>query len=931
MVYFNVKYKISELQFILLIFYNLVFIVKGIKYMIKSTKRYMILLAVFCNVTGILFPQENYKGAKVISSESTSTLINRALIVGISDYSNIDDLQFAHKDALAFYNFLRSPSGGNVDSSNIMLLLNNDATSANFFAGLDWLLTETKEGETVAIYFSGHGDLETKTIRQNGFLLSYDSPRACYMAGAIGIGYVQDYLATLVTTNMAKVIMISDACRSGKLTGGSEGLKNTTAALAEQWENITKILSSQAGELSMESTKWGNGAGVFTFYLIRGMMGLADRNHDNMVNLLELNIFLNDNVPGETNFNQNPMVDGKQNTVIAYVDSLTFIALQKQADAGSGDYLAMISRGNIMEDLKEQLDPDVYEIYLKFEESISEGNLVNDYLNKDTLNAYYYYEKLISDTRAEKIHSRLRRILLAALQNKTQLYINNYVRGKDLSDSIDLFQAFLEQVKALELVDSSFILYPNIKARHLFLKSFCMRDPEEKLKLLEQCIEIEPDAAYALNETGAIYIESQQFERAKVTFERVIELTPNWSYPYNNLGVVYYKTKHFDKSREYYRLAIEKDSFAANPYCNLGNLYLVLGDTASAIQSYSQAISVDGTYIDSYLNLAAVCINQEKYSDAEELFIQCARNADPFAGYYYLGNMYFVIENYNNAEKNYLEALRYKSDDAKTLVNLGEIYNLTGMYEQAAESCHKAIEVNPEYGPAYEELAYAYESLGQYRTALNYYHRALQYDSLSIYTLFYISNIYLSLNEQDSAFLFLNKALAVDPDNEIIYSSIGDLKFYNKEYQSAIPYYEKAVQIDPSYVEVWYFLGISYAMNGDLTKAIPCYQKCVELSPGNPDYLSDLALLYLMTNRYEESKELFLRSIETAPDVALNYYYMASLCSIQGNASEGFEWLEKAFIKGFNNFEYLMADQNMKMVRAVEGFDELVEKYRERE
>jgi uncharacterized protein YaeQ len=26
------------------------------------------------------------------------------------------------------------------------------------------------------------GDLETKTIRQNGFLLSYDSPKACYMA-----------------------------------------------------------------------------------------------------------------------------------------------------------------------------------------------------------------------------------------------------------------------------------------------------------------------------------------------------------------------------------------------------------------------------------------------------------------------------------------------------------------------------------------------------------------------------------------------------------------------------------------------------------------------------------------------------------------------------------------------------------------------------
>jgi len=113
--------------------------------------------------------QENYKGAKVVTTDNTPLLIHRALIVGISEYINIDDLQYAHSDALSFYWFLRSPAGGNVDSSNIMLLLNEDATGANFFAGLDWLLAETKEGETVAIYFSGHGDLETKTIRRMVF------------------------------------------------------------------------------------------------------------------------------------------------------------------------------------------------------------------------------------------------------------------------------------------------------------------------------------------------------------------------------------------------------------------------------------------------------------------------------------------------------------------------------------------------------------------------------------------------------------------------------------------------------------------------------------------------------------------------------------------------------------------------------------------
>jgi len=55
---------------------------------------------------------------------------------------------------------------------------------------------------------------------------------------------------------------------------------------------------------------------------------------------------------------------------------------------------------------------------------------------------------------------------------------------------------------------------------------------------------------------------------------------------------------------------------------------------------------------------------------------------------------------------------------------------------------------------------------------------------------------------------------------------------------------------------------------------------------------------------------------------------MASLYSIQGMGKEGLEWLEKAFEKGFDNFEYLVTDPNMLNVRGMEGFTELLNKYK---
>lgn len=52
-----------------------------------------------------------------------------AVVIGISDYPDLQPLQFADKDALLFYDFLRSPAGGELPPQNIKLLLNEEATA----------------------------------------------------------------------------------------------------------------------------------------------------------------------------------------------------------------------------------------------------------------------------------------------------------------------------------------------------------------------------------------------------------------------------------------------------------------------------------------------------------------------------------------------------------------------------------------------------------------------------------------------------------------------------------------------------------------------------------------------------------------------------------------------------------------------------------
>lgn len=75
-----------------------------------------------------------------------------------------------------------------------------------------------------------------------------------------------------------KIIIIADACHSGKLAGFSiNGAQITNSNLARQIANEVKILSCQPNEYSLEGNQWGGGRGVFSYHLVNGLYGMADQ------------------------------------------------------------------------------------------------------------------------------------------------------------------------------------------------------------------------------------------------------------------------------------------------------------------------------------------------------------------------------------------------------------------------------------------------------------------------------------------------------------------------------------------------------------------------------------------------------------------------------------------------------------------------------
>ncbi|MFI5221877.1 MAG: caspase domain-containing protein [Bacteroidia bacterium] len=361
---------------------------------------------------GVKVPSEtmNSKGGKTY-----------ALIVGISKYQNpkIPSLQFADKDADIFRQYLIS-SG--VDSNNITILLNEKATSGEFWSSIAFLVDIVKKDDRLILYFSGHGDFETKNINKDAYLLTYESPDVMYVRSAVPVYHLQSWLETFSSKGV-QVIFIADACHSGNLAGGREGKQALVATLKENWKSEIKILSCQPGELSLEGNQWGGGRGLFSFELTNALAGHADKNGDGEVSLGELNRYLNLKVPEQADpLPQYPQVNGNMETSLGKVN-LPFLS---RINSFTDSYSKVDLKG-FDESLLDNLHDSVKNNYHLFKMYLDSG-IFAERLNSP-YSSYYYYQRIPKDGSTTMLVAVMKRNLSAALIDRLNLKLNSYTEN----------------------------------------------------------------------------------------------------------------------------------------------------------------------------------------------------------------------------------------------------------------------------------------------------------------------------------------------------------------------------------------------------------------------------------------------------------------------------------------------------------------------
>jgi len=249
-----------------------------------------------------------------------------AVVIGVGRYESRDipGLTYAVSDAEAMYEALVSIGGFKKEN---VLLLTDASERKPTLRNIKWALgtflaRAAKRDDTVIIYFAGHGapEVDQRGLERDG-LAKYLIPRDADPEDLYSTALPMDELQTIFgRLESERVVAFLDSCFSGAAGGRTFVSKKTRATGVDDifLERLTRakgraiVTASRPAEVSVELPELGHG--VFTYYLVQGLRGVADANRDGIVTLQELYEYVEQQVSRKARAvggKQNPMLKGE--------------------------------------------------------------------------------------------------------------------------------------------------------------------------------------------------------------------------------------------------------------------------------------------------------------------------------------------------------------------------------------------------------------------------------------------------------------------------------------------------------------------------------------------------------------------------------------------------------------------------------------------
>ena len=201
-----------------------------------------------------------------------------ALVIGISHFAdaNIDPLKYTAEDAKLFASTLQQPTGGSFAADHVRTLLDDDATTPNIRAGLNWIARNAKPEDLVVIFVATHGSArELDSVAGANYLITQDTKIGPQNDQDLLFGSalpMNDLVATVANRiSSLRTAIFIDTCYSGSAQAGARGESVSNRDLKRFGQGQGRIImtAASANQESRESDDFHHG--YFTYFLVQAL------------------------------------------------------------------------------------------------------------------------------------------------------------------------------------------------------------------------------------------------------------------------------------------------------------------------------------------------------------------------------------------------------------------------------------------------------------------------------------------------------------------------------------------------------------------------------------------------------------------------------------------------------------------------------------
>jgi hypothetical protein len=235
--------------------------------------------------------------------EHDTFLNGYALLIGIGA-----DLPVTAKDATAVKEILINPNHAAYSPDRVHLLVDIASTRSNILDTFDTLIKQVNQNldSTVIIYYSGHGGISSRTGEY--FLVPYDYNPENFVATSIS---GSEFTRKIEAIKSRKLVVFLDCCHAGGILQLKEGESLIKSPMPPE---ILHILEGSSGRVIIVSSReeeysyTGTPFSIFTTCLIEALQGKASTIKDGYARILDILIYLFDQVPKRAAGSQHPFV-----------------------------------------------------------------------------------------------------------------------------------------------------------------------------------------------------------------------------------------------------------------------------------------------------------------------------------------------------------------------------------------------------------------------------------------------------------------------------------------------------------------------------------------------------------------------------------------------------------------------------------------------